>query len=305
MNSTKISVLVPVYNVEQYIQECLNSILGQTLDDIEVILVDDGSTDGSGAICDDYAKRDKRIQVVHKPENEGLLLARKTAVSKAGGIYTVFVDSDDFLSNPDSLQMMYDAIRSEQVDILQFAIEFLQPDGKKTLATSGFHRVYAENLDNSLDIISACIDGKYGWNLWNKIFRTSVCRKAYLSIKDVRVITAEDCYAYFLIAFYAQSFKGIQTLPLYTYRQGSGVTKRVDVGLDRFEMFCRENLIVKWLKKFLKKQSISNKRKAVYKSVLENLSNRFFNHCVWRYQQLSESDKPTGRRMLLKYFNTK
>ena len=92
----KLSVIVPVYNTEKYLRECVDSILAQTFTDFELILVDDGSTDGSGAICDEYAGKDPRIQVIHQ-QNGGITVARKTGVRHATGEYVTFVDSDDWI----------------------------------------------------------------------------------------------------------------------------------------------------------------------------------------------------------------
>ena len=92
------SIIVPVYNVEKYINECIESILSQTFSDFEVILVDDGSTDNSGLICDEYAEKDNRIKVVHK-RNEGLLLARRTGLKACNGDYIIHCDSDDYISS--------------------------------------------------------------------------------------------------------------------------------------------------------------------------------------------------------------
>ena len=92
----KLSVIVPVYNTEKYLRECIDSILAQTFTDFELILVDDGSTDRSGAICDEYAEKDARIQVIHQ-ENGGITVARKSGVRAASGEYVTFVDSDDWI----------------------------------------------------------------------------------------------------------------------------------------------------------------------------------------------------------------
>lgn len=92
-----VSVIVPVYNVEEYLRACLDSVLGQTYDDLDVIVVDDGSTDGSGRICDQYAQSDRRIRVIHQ-QNRGLSAARNTGMRAARGEYLTFVDSDDWLS---------------------------------------------------------------------------------------------------------------------------------------------------------------------------------------------------------------
>ena len=92
-----ISVIVPVYNTEKYLDECIQSILSQTFADFELLLVDDGSTDGSGNICDKYAIQDERIKVFHQ-ENRGVTAARKLGVKYSNGNYICFVDSDDKIS---------------------------------------------------------------------------------------------------------------------------------------------------------------------------------------------------------------
>lgn len=102
----KVSVIVPVYNAEKYLRECVDSILGQTLSDIELILVDDGSTDSSPAICDRYAEQDARVQVIHKP-NGRAASARNAGLRAASGDYVAFVDSDDWVS-PKMYEKMLD-----------------------------------------------------------------------------------------------------------------------------------------------------------------------------------------------------
>ena len=115
---TRFSVLVPVYNVEEYLPECLVSVLGQTFSDFEVVLVDDGSTDRSGALCDEAACRDDRVRVIHQ-RNRGLLLARRVAIDTARGEYLVCVDSDDAL-RLDALEVVDAALRRTDADLLCF-----------------------------------------------------------------------------------------------------------------------------------------------------------------------------------------
>lgn len=109
----KLSVIVPVYNTEKYLRECIDSILAQTFRDFELILVNDGSTDGSGAICDEYAAKDPRIQVIHQ-ENGGATVARRSGVRIAQGEYVTFVDSDDWIDK-DMYRIM---LACEPADIL-------------------------------------------------------------------------------------------------------------------------------------------------------------------------------------------
>ncbi len=112
-----ITVVVPVYMVEEYLADCINSILAQSYKDFELLLVDDGSTDRSGKICDEYATKDSRIKVIHK-ENGGLSDARNTGIELATGEYITFIDSDDIVSN-DYLKCLYDAAIKYNADIVQ------------------------------------------------------------------------------------------------------------------------------------------------------------------------------------------
>lgn len=121
MKSEKIrlSVIVPVYNVEKYLRECVDSVLAQDIDDMEVILVDDGSTDRSGGICDEYAEKDNRVTVIHK-ENGGCSAARNAGLDIAQGEYITFVDSDDYLL-PDTYRLNVEYMeKHHEVDCLQF-----------------------------------------------------------------------------------------------------------------------------------------------------------------------------------------
>ena len=104
--SPKISVIVPVYNVERYLSKCLDSILNQTFTEFECILVDDCSLDNCPAICDEYALKDQRIKVIHNQKNQGSSLSRQIGLAKAAGDYILFVDSDDWIE-PDMLEVMY------------------------------------------------------------------------------------------------------------------------------------------------------------------------------------------------------
>lgn len=116
MDTPKISVIVPVYNVEKYLSRCVNSIISQTFSDFELILVDDGSTDSSGKICDEYGKKDGRVKVIHK-KNGGLSSARNCGLENAKGKYICFVDSDDWISS-DYLKYLYFLIDKYNADVV-------------------------------------------------------------------------------------------------------------------------------------------------------------------------------------------
>ena len=111
-----VSIIVPIYNVEPYLRGCLDSLLNQTFKDFEVIMVDDGATDSSGAIADEYAQKDKRFSVIHQ-KNKGLSGARNTGLKVAKGSYISFLDSDDYF-HPDFLNLMMQVAQNEQTDVV-------------------------------------------------------------------------------------------------------------------------------------------------------------------------------------------
>jgi glycosyltransferase involved in cell wall biosynthesis len=122
------SIIIPVYNVEPYLQRCVDSALGQDYPDkFEIILVDDGSTDKSGSICDDYAQKDARIRVVHK-ENGGLSSARNAGVKIATGEYIVFLDSDDWIDD-DALARLDGVLTKNAVDVCAFLYKVADASG--------------------------------------------------------------------------------------------------------------------------------------------------------------------------------
>ena len=128
MNKYKVSIIVPVYNTEDYLDRCLTSLTGQTLEEIQIVLVDDGSEDQSGIICDTYAAEDDRITVIHK-ENEGQGIARNAGLAVAMGEFVCFVDSDDHIRK-NTCKRLYSIMKNSEADICTFGYEIDSPDGR-------------------------------------------------------------------------------------------------------------------------------------------------------------------------------
>lgn len=168
-----LSIIIPVYNVEKYISTCLDSILQQSFNNFELLLVDDGSNDHSGVICDEYAQKDKRVHVIHK-ENGGVSTARNVGINIARGGWLYFVDSDDELI-PNCLELLMSNIR-EDVDVVEG--RYLEIYNIKPVILSSFSgEVTIYSKSEYLYRIYRYEHKQYHGYLWNKIFRSSVIKK--------------------------------------------------------------------------------------------------------------------------------
>ncbi len=164
MNMPIISVIVPVYNMAPYIERCLNSICEQTFQALESILVDDGSTDGSGDICDEYAEKDGRIRVVHK-QNQGLSAARNTGIELSACDLVGFVDSDDWIE-PDMYQVLYDNLCKYNAEVSTCAHDRVKFDGSVS--------VDPVVRDREEAMLAVMQDPYISVFAWNKLYKKSL-----------------------------------------------------------------------------------------------------------------------------------
>lgn len=163
-NNPLISIITPIYNVEEYLPRCLDSIIGQTYSNIEIILVDDGSPDNAGAICDEYATKDERIQVFHTP-NSGVAKARQLGVESSTGDYIVFVDPDDWLPF-DAVEVLY----SNMADDVDLVIGSTSTDEKKANLPS-----FEKNILNQEGLINQILKRSIMMGApWCKLYRRSI-----------------------------------------------------------------------------------------------------------------------------------
>lgn len=181
----KISIVVPVYNVEQYLEQCLFQIMNQTYTNLEIILVDDGATDNSGSICDDFAKKDERIKVIHK-ENGGLSDARNVGMKHATGEYIGFIDSDDY-PEITMYEKLYKLIEKYNVDI-SICGKYRDTNLKK--------EIYKEELLSRRNVFEEMARvGKIESHAWNKLYR----RNLFDGIEYPVGKTYEDIYTTYKI----------------------------------------------------------------------------------------------------------
>lgn len=195
MENELISVIVPVYNSEKYLEACINSIIGQTYQNLEIILVDDGSTDSSGKLCDAYAQKDDRIRVIHK-KNQGLQAARNDGITMAQGEWIGFIDSDDWIDE----EMYGDLYKSRgDSDLVTSGLWIYGKDGDPNKITDfldpGIYDGHSEYFCNNLIIFSGKIrSGMFGGILNNavcKLYKATIVKKCYPSI-NVGISNGED-----------------------------------------------------------------------------------------------------------------
>ncbi|MBQ7283471.1 MAG: glycosyltransferase family 2 protein, partial [Oscillospiraceae bacterium] len=253
MNTPKVSVIIPVHNTENYLAQCIDSLLNQTLKDIEIVCVDDASTDSSLNILNEYAYKDNRIKVLHNEVSKSALGARKKGVAAATGEYIMFLDSDDYYTL-DACEQVYNKIVEQNVDILHFSLGVINCGNvseSKIQDLLNYVKPFKGKLEGE-DVFKGCfVDAKYNHTPVNKIYKAELCKKAYEQTEDVHLIFAEDLYAYFIIANNAKSYFGWDSKPFYFYCYGRGVTSgNKEFSIERFEKICRHSETIKVLRRY-------------------------------------------------------
>ena len=169
-NELLVSVIIPVYNVSRYLPQCFESVISQTYRNLEIIVVDDGSTDDSGSICDQYAEKDDRIHVIHT-DNRGLASARNLGLENARGEYISFIDSDDWIE-PHAIGTFFKTAIMTEADIVnaRYRTEYVGRTVHRPIEKKDSHIYFGQ------DILSAFAEGKFGNVVWNKFYRAECFR---------------------------------------------------------------------------------------------------------------------------------
>ena len=215
MNSVKISIIIPVYNVEKYISQCLDSAINQSLKDIEIIIVDDCGSDKSMDIAKEYAKNDSRIKIIKNSQNQGPFTSRNNAVLVANGEYLVFLDSDDFLDLR-ACEIAYNATKDGYYDIVRFNA-YNYKNGNATI----FDKILENDSFESLEEYANYMYRQKGYPRWNLAF-ILIKRDIYLKAFEIldlkcRITMAEDALMNFVLWNLSNKFCHISDI-LYYYR---------------------------------------------------------------------------------------
>ncbi len=248
------SVIVPVYNVEKYIRQCLDSLVHQTFEDFEIIVVDDGSTDSSGVICDEYVQQYDFLHVIHQ-NNQGLSGARNRGLSEAKGEWLSFVDSDDWIKT-DMLERLFSYVSSSQADLYRFNMQKTDVYGnpiEKLLFAVENESLFFDNENERFQFyFHDFLQYKTGWEVCGGIYRNDIVQQHQLRFADTKAVFAEDLLFSYQYLLYVK--KMVQVCDVfYNYRQRE--TSLVNSVLDEsilprmcalgdlaYEAICREHM---------------------------------------------------------------
>lgn len=235
-----VSIIVPVYKVEKYLHRCVDSLLAQAFQDFEVLLVDDGSPDRSGEICDEYAKKDSRVRVFHK-ENGGVSSARNIGLDNMRGEYVTFIDADDWI-DIDCLEKGYSILRRYNLDILQYSYRKISEEDESIISV----HIYECDLMNRIEFIK---QDHYLVCVWGNFIRTAIVENHHLRF-DESLHLAED--QIFIMTTISLSDRIAQTSNIYyNYFQNSSSATHNSKAEDIVESskallkFGKKNLLFK------------------------------------------------------------
>lgn len=242
-----VSVIVPVYNAERWLRCCVDSILAQTFTDFELLLIDDGSKDNSGAICDEYALKDSRVRVLHK-ENSGVSSARNVGLDNALGEWIAFVDADDYI-NRDYLEILIETVCRKNAEIVfcDFSMDF--PTHQVSFSTYNWDK---QGLDGLKDYICT------PWTcLWGSLQRKELY-DVYRLKSPERISYCEDFHLIVRLCYFAKKIIKVSQY-LYHYRQQEdSVVHNLNKKTEADEMWVYTDII-----EFFKKQNVYNEFRCV------------------------------------------
>lgn len=225
----KFSIIIPVYNVENYLRKCVDSVLQQSYKNIEIILVDDGSTDASSLICEEYAKKDIRVKVIHT-SNKGVVAARKTGITLASGKYIVGVDADDWIDK-DRIGNIVKTINATHADMVYSADMYIEKENNSVIKNHDiFEGEYA--VDKVEEIISKMSDAskcfshpKVEWALWLWTIKAEILKEKAQLIDD-KIDRGEDLLMVWLSLFSSKKVAVVKNCTYHYFQRNNSITKK-------------------------------------------------------------------------------
>ncbi|WP_144555421.1 glycosyltransferase family 2 protein [Bacillus sp. X1(2014)] len=232
MSDELITVVLPIYNVEKYLDRCIKSVVGQSYRNLEIILVDDGSPDQCPQKCEEWAEKDNRIKVIHK-QNAGLGMARNTGIENAHGEYICFFDSDDYIAL-DTIEKAYSLARKEEADMVCFGYTSVKTDGSiaRTCVPSLRKYVFSNfEVQNEFlpELISESpetgVASKLNMSAWSCLYSTKLINKLQWRFVSEREVISEDIYSLLFLYKHVQKVAVLPEALYYYCENGASLTR--------------------------------------------------------------------------------
>ncbi len=285
----KVSILIPVYNTAQYLPRCMDSVLGQTLKDIEIVTVNATSPDNAAEVLAGYAKQDPRVKVVTHEKNGGILAARLSGIAAATGEFLIFLDADDYLDR-DTARACYAKAKSTGADIVHFQFDVRVEHKRKLPFTREVERALAPHKGTLLGkkvFEGAFVDQLYRWNICGKCFAADVCRKGAAALPPGYYIMSEDFCFYSMMSFFATHYEPLFK-KCYYYGLEIGVSAYSLVTAKGFERNCSVFTALNAVRSFLTTQGVFEQ----YKTAFQEQERKIINDLLDRWEhKLIESER--------------
>ncbi len=295
----KFTIVATFYNQEWAVERCVDSILKQTYKNLEIICVDDASTDDTFAILERYRCSYPSIRVIRMEQNMMTGITRKKGVEEAVGEYLLFVDGDDYLE-PYACDVLFYEIQKHPVDIMQFGVNVIRTGNTSIIESKNMSK-WLEPLCVPIygkDVLKKCfLNNEYAFNLCAKVFRTSLIKLAYEHIEELKSPYGEDKYNYFIISDFAKSYYGID-VKLYNYAYGDGISGLQSITHDRFDLICRTGICVDAAERY----AISRKDPILLKAI-EQYRVGSLRDCIHKGQCFFEDGYGSAVEMMIRRFS--
>ncbi|MBW3093266.1 glycosyltransferase family 2 protein [Bifidobacterium sp. 82T10] len=292
------SVVIPAYNNSRYLPECVHSITSQSFRDLEVIIVDDASTDDTYVTMQQLAAEDERVILLRNDDNSGTLTTRQHGVTASHGDYVLLIDQDDELA-PGALASLHAYAQEHPADIYHY--------GVRVDAATNAARDAAAGMTNFLTPMPRTLQGEqilatqfaqqdgFDWHVHHKMFRGTLARRAYTMAPHTRLLLSDDLYMCFVIDALADSYAAIPDSPWYVYHLGRGETLGSQLTLDAFStLAARDAKALRLINAFVAAHS-EDIHRSDWDARVADVRDRLIEHTMNEWQDnLPASDKPTG-----------
>lgn len=284
MNQPLVSVVIPIYNVEKYLDRCITSVVNQTYGNLEIILVDDGSPDNCSEMCDKWAKKDSRIKVIHK-QNAGLGMARNTGIENSCGKYIFFFDSDDYV-DVSTVEKCVDEILKNNSDAVIYGRYDVYDDGRREEQKVNA----AERYFNTASIRNKLLPGMFTYDMGfgvsscSKMFNADIIRSRNLRFRSETEIISED--AFFILEFFSEinSATVIPDMLYYYCKRDNSLTRSF-----KKDRQIRNNVFLEKCLQFAKKASLPE-------TVQTHIKARYHSYTLAAIKQIYSSDLPPKKK---------